>query len=52
MKKLMLVFNPNAGKGLLKKNICEIIDAFAKHGYLTTAYPTQAKGDGFEKLIS
>ena len=52
MKKLMFVYNPNAGKGLLRKNICEVIDAFTKHGYLTTAYPTQAKGDGFEKIIA
>lgn len=50
MKKLMFVFNPNAGKGHLKKNICDIIDAFTKNGYLVTAYPTQAKGDGAKKI--
>lgn len=50
MKKLLFVFNPNAGKGHLKKNICEIIDTFTKSGYLVTAYPTQAKGDGAEKI--
>lgn len=50
MKKLMFVFNPNAGKGHVRKNICEIIDAFTKNGYLVTAYPTQEKGDGAKKI--
>lgn len=51
MKKLLFVFNPNAGKGLLKKSICEIIDTFTKSGYLVTAYPTQAQGDGSQKVL-
>lgn len=50
MKKLMFVFNANAGKGHLKKNICDIVDTFTKSGYLVTAYPTQSKGDGAEKI--
>ncbi len=50
MKTLLFVFNPNAGKGLLKKNLCDIIDTFTKNGYIVTAYPTQAKGDGAERI--
>lgn len=52
MKKLLFVFNPNAGKGTLKKNICEIVDTFTKNGYLVTAYPTQSQGDAREKVLS
>ncbi|MEG0227975.1 MAG: diacylglycerol kinase family lipid kinase, partial [Lachnospiraceae bacterium] len=33
MKKMLFVFNPNAGKGLLKSRLAEIIDIFVKAGY-------------------
>ena len=48
-KKLLFVFNPLAGKGLVKANLCDIIDVFTKQGYEVTAYPTQAPADGYEK---
>ena len=41
-KKLLFVFNPCAGKGLLKAKLGDIIDIFTKSGYEVTAYPTQA----------
>lgn len=50
MKKLLFVFNPHAGKGQIKDNLCDIIDIFTKNGYEVLAYPTQAKGDGHEKI--
>ena len=46
MKKLLFVFNPHAGKGMIKNNLCDIIDIFTKNGYEVTAYPTQAPLDG------
>ena len=49
-KKLLFVFNPLAGKGLVKANLCDIIDVFTKQGYEVTAYPTQAPADGYEKV--
>ena len=52
MKKLLLVFNPRAGKGLIRTNLCEIINIFTRGGYDVTAYPTQAKLDGMNKIIS
>lgn len=48
MKKLLFVYNPHAGKGLLVTYLSEIIDIFTKGGYLVTSYPTQKKGDGIE----
>lgn len=51
MKKLLFVFNPHAGKGLIKSHLCSIIDIFTKGGYEVTAYPTQAPMDGFGKIL-
>lgn len=50
MKKLLFVFNPYAGKGLIKTNLCDIIDIFTKGGYEVVAYPTQAAMDGYKKV--
>lgn len=49
-KKLLFVFNPFAGKGLVKENLCDLIDIFTKYDYEVTAYPTQAAMDGYEKV--
>lgn len=51
MKKLLFVFNPNAGKSTIKESLCDIIDIFTKGGYEVTAYPTQARLDGFQKIL-
>ncbi len=50
MKKLLFVYNPHAGKGLIKNNLCEVVDIFTKGGYEVTAYPTQAPKDGYRKI--
>ena len=50
MKKLLFVFNPHAGKGQIKDNLCDIVDIFTKGGYEVVTYPTQAKLDGSNKL--
>lgn len=45
MKNLLFIFNPAAGRGKIKGKLFEIINAFVKHGYKVTVYPTQNKGD-------
>ncbi len=50
MKKLLFVYNSNAGKGSLKNQLGDIIDIFTKGGYEVTAYPTQARLDCYEKI--
>lgn len=50
MKKLLFVFNPHAGKGQIKDNLCDIVDIFTKGGYEVVTYPTQAKLDDYNKL--
>ena len=50
-KRLFFVYNPRAGKGLIKAKLADIIDIFVKAGYETIVYPTQAKGDGYERVM-
>ena len=52
MKKLLFVFNPHSGKGLIKNELCNILNIFTAAGYEVTAYPTQAPLDGYEKIKS
>lgn len=49
-KKLLFVFNPFAGKGQVKDNLCDLIDIFTKNGFEVTSYPTQSSMDGYEKV--
>lgn len=50
-KKLFFLYNPKSGKGLIKTKLAEIIDHFVKSGYETIVYPTQAKGDAYERVM-
>ena len=52
MKKLLFVYNPNSGMGLLKPKLSDVIDIFVKAGYEVTAYPTQSYRDATEKIAS
>lgn len=52
MKKLLFIYNPNSGKGLIKNRLLDIIDIFVKAGYMPVVYPTQKAGDGYELLKS
>lgn len=52
MKRLLFVFNPHAGKGMIKNNLCDIVNIFTKGGYEVTVYPTQAAQDGMKKIIA
>ncbi len=45
MKKLLLVINPNAGKGMMAANLMQTIEIFSNGGYLVEVYPTKAEGD-------
>lgn len=50
MKKLLFIYNPNAGKELLKPQLADVIDIFVKAGYEVTAYPTQSYKDAYKKV--
>ena len=44
-KKLMLIANPNAGKGKARAALGDIVEVFSKNGWLTTVYMTAKRGD-------
>ena len=46
MKKLLFVYNPHAGKARITAQLGKVVEVFQAHGYLTTLYATQGKGDG------
>ena len=50
MKKALFIYNPNAGKGLLKPKLSDIIDIIVKAGYEVVAYPTQKYKDAYYKV--
>ena len=50
MKRLLFVYNPNAGTGSLKPKVSDIIDIFVKAGYEVTIYPTQCYHDALNKV--
>lgn len=52
MKKLLFIFNPNAGKGLVRPKLADMLDIFVKAGYEVTVYPTQKYRDGFYKVAN
>ncbi|MGF0034185.1 diacylglycerol/lipid kinase family protein [Bariatricus sp. SGI.154] len=51
MKRLLFIYNPHAGKELLKPKLSDIIDIFVKAGYEVVAYPTQAYQDAYKKVL-
>ena len=50
MKKMLFVFNPHSGKGLIKGKLAEIVDVFTKAGYDITTYPTQSTKDAYNRI--
>jgi YegS/Rv2252/BmrU family lipid kinase len=52
MKKMLFIYNPNAGTGALKPKISDVLDVFIKGGYEVTVYPTQKYLDALTKTRS
>lgn len=50
MKKMLFVYNPRSGKGLIKYNLYDIINLFTSNGYQVTTYPTQTPMDGYRMI--
>ena len=46
----MFIYNPNAGKGLLKPKLSDIVDLFVKSGCEVVIYPTQSYHDAYKKV--
>ena len=50
MKKLLFVYNPRAGKEMLKPRLSDVLDIFVKAGYEVTVHPTQAYMDAYYQI--
>lgn len=50
MKRVLFIYNPNAGKGLVKPRLSDILDIIVKAGYELTVYPTQSYKDAYHKV--
>ena len=52
MKKMLFIYNPNAGTGVLKPKLSDVLDIFVKAGYEVTVYPTQCYHDAMMWLCA
>ena len=50
MKRLLFVYNPRAGKEMLKPRLSDVLDIFVKAGYEVTVHPTQAYRDAYYQI--
>ncbi len=47
-KKMLFVYNPKAGKAMIRNKLADILDIFTAGGYEITIVPTQKHGDAVE----
>ncbi len=50
LKKLLFIYNPNAGRGLIGMHLTAILNEFVRAGYEVTVYPTQSRGDALARI--
>ena len=48
--KVLFIFNPHSGKGLIRNDLLEIVDIMVKASYEVTIYTTQYQGDAISKV--
>ena len=49
-KRLLLIVNPNSGKGKIKNELLKVVETFSAEGYSVEVYPTKARGDATEMV--
>ena len=50
-RKLLFIFNPNAGKKRVGPHLLRILDLLTQSGYVVTAYPTQGPEDAMHAAL-
>ena len=50
--RILLLYNPKAGKGLFLQALPSVIDLFTKAGFTVEVYATQAPGDAVRKILA
>ena len=48
---MLFIYNPRAGKAMIKSHLLDIIDVFTKGGYEVTVHPTQARMDATNVVL-
>lgn len=48
MARLLFIYNPNAGKGLIRRNLSDVLERLSAAGYKLSVFPTAKKGDAKE----
>jgi YegS/Rv2252/BmrU family lipid kinase len=51
-QKLLFIYNPTAGRGLIRQSLFDIIEIFASNGYEVVAHPTLERLDAFSAAES
>jgi len=51
MKKVLLIYNPNAGKGKMKRSLSDVLELFHDNNWLVTVLPTRKARDA-EELVA
>lgn len=51
MKRMLFIYNPNAGKGSLKAKLSDVLDIMVKAGFEVVVYPTQSYKDAYRKVV-
>lgn len=49
-KKVMFIYNPKSGKGLIKNYLFDIVNICVDAGYEVTTYPTRRREDAMERV--
>ena len=51
MPKLLFIYNPNSGKGNIRKEVSLILEKLSLKGYQITVFPTAKSGDAAEMRL-
>lgn len=51
VKRLLFIYNPNAGRGIIKKNLSDIIELFCSEGYDVSIVATKNEGDAKNAVV-
>lgn len=52
LKKLLFLYNPYSGRGVIKEKLSEIVELFCENDYEVTIYSTKKTGDARSKIIA
>lgn len=51
-KKLLFIYNPHSGRGMIRMSLSDIIEIMVRAGYEVSVYPTQKPKDAMEQTLA